>query len=271
MATICKFAGCDAPVNARGWCSTHYCRWKKTGSPERVCLGCGATVKDGRTRFCGPDCKPPCNFDSCTKRADARNGLCAGHDRQLREHGELRPFKFERPPAGGKCVVCDTHIPAGKRRKTCSAACRQRLYRHDGSRPKNFTCNGCGESVSLTYRHGNGQLRRSDAKWCNDCLSDDKRRRIYRYGITPERFDKATEVGCEVCGKTDVKLHVDHDHRCCPGNYTCGECVRGFLCGACNRAIGLLNDDPDLIFAAAAYLLKSANVLQVDGGAGCRS
>jgi hypothetical protein len=33
-------------------------------------------------------------------------------------------------------------------------------------------------------------------------------------------------------------VHVDHDHRCCPGDYSCGRCVRGLTHEACNRRLG---------------------------------
>jgi hypothetical protein len=52
---------------------------------------------------------------------------------------------------------------------------------------------------------------------------------------------------CRICGTSEgVELHVDHDHRT--------KKVRGLLCGKCNKAIGLLNDDPDLLMAAKLYL-----------------
>jgi hypothetical protein len=34
------------------------------------------------------------------------------------------------------------------------------------------------------------------------------------------------------------QVHVDHDHRCCPGERSCGQCVRGLAHHACNRRLG---------------------------------
>lgn len=81
---------------------------------------------------------------------------------------------------------------------------------------------------------------------------------VKRVGITPERYDEMVaerEGRCDICGKAPEKrLCIDHDHRCCNGQQTCGECVRGLLCNRCNRAIGLLGDDPAVLAAAIAYL-----------------
>lgn len=67
--------------------------------------------------------------------------------------------------------------------------------------------------------------------------------------------------GCAICGaKENVgdntrngtrkkpSLHVDHCHQ--------SGAVRGILCSACNNAIGLMKDSPDLLRAAAEYLSR---------------
>lgn len=52
---------------------------------------------------------------------------------------------------------------------------------------------------------------------------------------------------CGVCGCKE-QLHLDHDHET-------GE-VRGWLCGKCNRGIGLLMDSSALLERAAAWLKR---------------
>lgn len=34
MPASCSIDACPKPVHARGWCRTHYMRWKRTGTPE---------------------------------------------------------------------------------------------------------------------------------------------------------------------------------------------------------------------------------------------
>jgi hypothetical protein len=65
----------------------------------------------------------------------------------------------------------------------------------------------------------------------------------HKYKMTVEQWTALAENGCNICGAatgtaSDRHLHVDHDHACCPGKTSCGECVRGIVCNSCNTAIG---------------------------------
>jgi hypothetical protein len=54
---------------------------------------------------------------------------------------------------------------------------------------------------------------------------------------------------CGICGRSVTgSLSADHDHLMCKR--------RGLLCQPCNLAIGLLQDNPEVVDAAAAYLRK---------------
>lgn len=73
----------------------------------------------------------------------------------------------------------------------------------------------------------------------------------YNYGISIAEYDRMeVEQGgrCAVCRRppTRGRLHVDHDH--------VSGAVRRLLCGNCNRALGLLGDNPEVARRAAAYL-----------------
>lgn len=198
-----------------------------------------------------------CSFPGCTARHKAR-GWCALHYYQWRTTGEVKPRKWA--AKGGACVVCGDPVPEGSgRRKHCSGACQVRDSRHHGDRPAEATCAFCGQTFSLG-RTASGKLQRTDTKWCPDCGRESPDvQRFRRYGVTKQQYDEALARGCEICGATDRKLHIDHDHECCPahggrGPATCGECVRGFICGPCNRGLGLFRDDPAALTRAADYL-----------------
>ena len=59
---------------------------------------------------------------------------------------------------------------------------------------------------------------------------------------------------CAICGiheeNVTKSLAIDHDH-------TTG-LVRGYLCNNCNRGIGLLKDDPNVLRNAIEYLERDS-------------
>ena len=89
------------------------------------------------------------------------------------------------------------------------------------------------------------ELRDPEAKWAYNLE--------YKFGITVEQYKLMYEQQrglCLICEKPPTgrfkKLAVDHCH-------STGK-IRGLLCSGCNRAIGYLKDDPQMLEKAAAYL-----------------
>ena len=97
-------------------------------------------------------------------------------------------------------------------------------------------------------------------------------RRTYRlkkhYKMTLQRFHEMIFLQggrCAVCSLLTEALCVDHDHRCCPGETSCGKCIRGLLCNNCNRAIGLFKDHVPTLIAAVSYLSRAPVALPPQG------
>jgi hypothetical protein len=99
-----------------------------------------------------------------------------------------------------------------------------------------------------------------------------RNRTLLSHNISPERYEEllVSQNGvCAICKRPSqtfgVKyLDIDHDHRCCPGTYSCGKCIRGLICVACNRALGLFQDRLDILQSAERYLAISSPVGAVE-------
>ena len=53
---------------------------------------------------------------------------------------------------------------------------------------------------------------------------------------------------CAICQRPfgdDRAWQPDHDHKCCPGETSCGACIRGLLCGYCNRIAAWIEHSPE--------------------------
>lgn len=165
--------------------------------------------------------------------------------------------------------------------------CRACYYREKRSgtleyqprRQRNF-CDedGCGKPVMShgkcdvhrkRWRKTHGPVKKELSQTPNAIAGREYRKRKFlqgkrsdlkkAFGITLEQYQEmwAQQKGfCAICGEAERRLHratgqpmnlaVDHCHTT--------KMIRELLCSPCNHAIGLLNDSPKKLRAAADYL-----------------
>lgn len=124
-------------------------------------------------------------------------------------------------------------------------------------------CITCGSSYPIDKFTKNRTAKSGYGSKCLSCeaiRSQGKRRKNpasareaqlrSRYGITSGVYlDLAIGQGnrCKLCLKTnEVPLHVDHCHK--SGN------IRGLLCRPCNTALGMFQDNIEVLARAIRYL-----------------
>ena len=85
---------------------------------------------------------------------------------------------------------------------------------------------------------------------------------LKKYGLSKDDYvdmELSQNGKCAICKKPETlrkRLSVDHDHSCCPGERACGKCNRGLLCSSCNKMLGMVNDDIEILKSAITYLEK---------------
>lgn len=127
-------------------------------------------------------------------------------------------------------------------------------------------CTVCREAkpATLEYFYGTSQLAGCGLKGvCIVCMPPIAREKQLRtkYRLSLEEYDRLLAEqggGCGMCGSDNAgrwrNFHVDHDHKCCPtSGKSCGKCVRGLLCGPCNRILGQIENHGA---KAASYLAR---------------
>jgi len=188
--------------------------------------------------------EPICSIEWCDRRANGRGSMCNAHDKRNRRGSDMtKPIEPRRPK--GQCSVdgCDRLRRSGG---YCNGHyAQQRRTGRTTSLARSLKIETCTITGCATGAMSTGL-----------CPSH---RRQTRYGLSAMQLDMfiLSHTSCEICGTQfgdRVKLNIDHDHSCCPGQDACGECIRGALCAPCNQAIGLLRDDTSLMFAAIRYI-----------------
>lgn len=176
-----------------------------------------------------PTPKQVCSVEWCERPARSA-GLCSSHYVRRWKGQDLNvPFRVTEPRglslernANGekRCRVCRRWLPLSSFAKHPRTS--------DGLRAH---CRSCGITLQ----------------------------RLYKYGLTAAEYDAMFEAQgrvCAICGTDDPgrSFCIDHDHSCCPGDKSCGKCIRGIICDPCNTGLGRFRDSADLLRKAADYL-----------------
>jgi len=211
-----------------------------------TCSRCSKTfiqVGRGRTATACPDCRSGCSVNGCD-RPHKTAGFCKPHYARWKRGADLSmPIgPYER---GERICKLD-----GCNRKRAGSATYCVMH---NSRVKDRGEPGPVEPKIAAPGHAiwnTPNVRRQVAH-------------LWKFGLTPEKFAEilAEQGGrCKICKTDDPRNNrvstwaIDHDHACCPGPRSCGKCLRGLLCGNCNRGLGLFGDSLPVVESAAVYL-----------------
>jgi hypothetical protein len=110
------------------------------------------------------------------------------------------------------------------------------------------------EAAIIAYkknRKDNSGIR--NGRFIDDGLESVERYKVKSYGLTAKEYlsmKKEQGSRCKICGKSEYengkKLAIDHCHKT--------KTVRGLLCDKCNRGIGFLEDNTEIMQNAINYL-----------------
>lgn len=118
---------------------------------------------------------------------------------------------------------------------------------HTGPRDKRGDCRECRAAAVARNRAKNPKLHQQRLRAWEKKNPDKVKGYARRKRGLPEPA-RACPIVCECCGRPPgkISLALDHDH--VTGHF------RGWLCKACNLALGLLGDTEDGVYRALTYL-----------------
>lgn len=178
-----------------------------------------------------PSIKPPviCTGPGCVREASYRKlELCSAHKQQWDSRGALKPLRS---------AIAKTKIDG--------------TARDDENRKQ---CTSCREWLDLSEYTKHSTTVDGLSRVCCQCQRDHMLRKKYKLSLADYNTRLVKQGGhCATCPAVD-RLHVDHDHSCCPGEKSCGQCVRDILCHRCNSTLGFVDDSLELLSNLVTYI-----------------
>jgi hypothetical protein len=222
-----------------------------------VCVTCEEEIPEGTERKWGKKFK----CDSCMK---SYNAAKTARNREKERGPEWKPKSTPRHAM----LECDG---AQHRCTGCNEVKAVIDFPNNPETPCGYDprCKLC--------RHLARRARMGAVKENPHCLTGEERtdRRIkkeirfrlkWTYNISEDAYNWlafSQDYVCYLCEESDCRtnkegltynLSVDHDHRCCSGNKSCGSCVRHLLCVKCNTLVGTVESKPKLAYLLSNYV-----------------
>lgn len=225
-------------------------------SDSKACSKCGQ-VKP--TDEFTPDPRHSSGFQSQCKECSRANSR-SWYERKGRAQWDVGEITLECK----HCLNPFTYVKTtGPRRQYCSQRCRanaalaQENIRRSHARRR---CQ-CGSDDVANVGKPVCPNCKKEKRWRSE---DNRKRRLALYGLSQIQFDELLAVQrgqCGVCATDSPGARgwfIDHDHSCCPGLGSCGNCVRGLLCHDCNLLLGHAKDRLDVLEQAKKYLVSNS-------------
>lgn len=174
--------------------------------------------------------------------------LCKRHYRQWRDGIDVAGIEKRIPQLAQHCSfvgcervavakgLCDPHRTQAKRGDLFPIGRR--------SRRSKYRIEVCAIAGCANPHYANAMCARHSS-------------RASTYRLTAVQYQMLLLVDkCGICHDplADGNRAIDHDHSCCPGEGSCGECIRGVLCKKCNAGIGYFDNRAELLLSAVDYL-----------------
>lgn len=176
-----------------------------------------------------------CLYQGCVNpQKTVKQKLCYSHQRQLRLGKEMAPLRTRRATT----------------------------VRNDAGLKE---CSRCSTWKDLGHFTNKSRSKDGLNMECRECSRDQKLLR--KYGITSRDYAGLISAQAHLCDSCSSSItaagFVDHNHRCCPSEVSCGQCIRGILCLGCNTALGAFADSLPNLLESKNYLRQGV----VDWGA----
>ena len=270
---ICKTCNKELPYD-------EYHRTTDTKSGRRSeCKTC-VSEKNGhkRTIYKGKICL------KCNKRKPFRKmGFHDAHGPNRRVQDVCIDCRRDAPRTHKRCKKCEKSLPielfqvisnnSDGYKTVCNICSPIKTPLPEGHKK----CSKCKEILLFGMFHQKSSLNKDGtnayASWCKDCIKENQKPRsgtdqylkanLVKFNLTVDRYYEILESQgghCAMCLKTPEmngkRLCVDHDHKCCDGGFSCGQCIRGLLCTHHNMMIGYANDSIEELQSGIEYLQR---------------